>query len=78
MRHLSSRSKDVSLIAFIDSTMRVESSGPRIASMIEGSSLLEGAVGASVEGEECSAAHFKRSFARLSMLVTMMRLDDDQ
>jgi hypothetical protein len=51
--------------------MRVESSGPRIASMTEGSSLLEGAVGASVEGEECAAAHSKRSFARLSMLVKM-------
>lgn len=51
--------------------MSVASSGPRIASIMEGSRVEDGFVGASgsVEAEECEAAHSKSAFVRLSMLM---------
>ena len=56
-------------MAFIESSMSVASSGPRIASMIDGSRDVEGTVGASVsvEAEDFDAAHSKSAFVRLSM-----------
>ena len=68
----SSTGKETSLIAFIESIMSVASSGPKIASMIEGFSVVEGTVGVSVcavvEAEEFEAAHSKSPFVRLSMV----------
>ena len=54
--------------------MRLASSGPRIASMMDESSLLEGTVGVSVEGVAVDgvafeAAQSKSCFVRLSMLM---------
>jgi hypothetical protein len=65
----------VSLMAFMESIMRVASSGPKIASIMEGSRVDEGAVGGSVDVvvvEEFKAAHSKSCFARLSMLMKMI------
>ena len=52
-------------MAAMESSMSVASSGPRIASMMEGSSLLDGT---SVEGAALEAAQSKSCFLRLSML----------
>lgn len=62
------------MIAFIESTMSVASSGPRIASMTDGSRVVEGTVGASVsvETEDFDAAHSKSALVRLSMLMKMI------
>lgn len=81
--YLSSRERVVSLIAFMESIMSVASSGPNIASIIEGSSFDEAAVGGSVfaavsavalDEDEVEvllldAAHSKSCFVRLSMLM---------
>jgi hypothetical protein len=71
-RHLSSRSSDVSVMAFMESTINVASSGPRIASMMDGSRVVDGRTGASVDGGcvvvvDCDVAQFSSSFARLSI-----------
>ena len=67
---LSSRGKDGFLMACIASIMSCESSGPRIALMIPGSSLEEGCAGGSVVSVDCAfeAAHSNNCFVRLSML----------
>ena len=71
-RYRSSSGKLPSLIAFIESIMSVASSGPKMASMIDGSRVVEGTVGESVcsvvEAEEFEAAHSKSPFVRLSMV----------
>lgn len=72
--NLSSRDREVSTIAFIDSTINVASSGPRIASMIDGSSFVDGATGGSTPVfvfvlEDWLVAHVRSSFARLSIVV---------
>jgi hypothetical protein len=55
----------VSLMAFIDSSINVASSGPRMESIMEGSKVFEGTTG--VSGVEFEAAHSKSCFVRLSM-----------
>jgi len=57
----------------MESTISVASSGPRIASMMDGSRVVEGRIGGSVEGEcvgavDWDVAQFSSSFARLSIV----------
>jgi hypothetical protein len=68
----------VSLIACMDSSISCESSGPRIESMMAGSSLVEGATGGSVSVErawEFVAAHSNSSFVRLSIMMEELTVD---
>src|SRR5579859_7838023 len=75
VRDLSSKSSEVSVIAFILSIISVVSSGPRMASMIAGSRVVDGATGGSVAVAfvgvllllDWLVAQFSRSFARLSI-----------